>query len=427
MVKKKRGKSKETLKIVSIILGIIFTLIFTAIIGLILISSSIDTSSSEAEASSLEIEVLTAEETLDAYLNTLDYSDRYENVYMLKEKIKYSAGIRLDYSKADQKDNDEVISFYEDLANFCKLNGEYEKILCGSLDSIRESAIEQSQETSVLSSKVLYNDSQTYKIEVKLLQNYTASANSTITESTNIYIINKTENGWKIIDFINESGEGLSLNELKDAIKQNEESMAGLISYLDTIKNNVEIRKRYQRQLNSAVNIALPEEEIIEVDASSYQGNQEEHLVTITYYFDDAWLLDNYLEVLSDSADIFENIFPVNIRIKNVEIYVKERYNDDFGVPQERFLAKTSMSRDTYSKISWVGFESSNLDKITSVNYYGDSFYKSLKDIGSGNTGRQMVPTGQGDYIDACEIVREACQGEGDCYDYEQMQAMGIC
>jgi len=102
---------------------------------------------------------------------------------------------------------------------------------------------------------------------------------------------------------------------------------------------------------------------------------------------------------------------------------------------KERYLAKSSMDRSTYKKINWQGFEHKNLDNIATVNFYGDSLYKSLTDweesydeweasyesIGSNFGLVEGAPAGM------CGDAKKECVESGYCETYNELKSFGIC
>ena len=134
-----------------------------------------------------------------------------------------------------------------------------------------------------------------------------------------------------------------------------------------------------------------------------------------------------------DSTKLFKKVFPIDNRIYQIQIIVKEKYKDNYGNNLEKNLAKVMMNKDTYELINWEGFESSNLNEITSVSFYGDSFYKSLKDLSNSMDGWQdssndFYPSGiNGQTPSLCDDIELQCEEYGDCELYEIMQQQGQC
>ncbi len=133
-----------------------------------------------------------------------------------------------------------------------------------------------------------------------------------------------------------------------------------------------------------------------------------------------------------DASELFKAIFPLDSKIYQVQTIVKKKYTDDYGNKQEKYLATTLMTRDTYNKINWQGFESSKLDKITEVNFYEASFYKGLTELQelsdrlrSGGSG-VMMPSELGG-MSFCSEFQQECQQTGDCQGLKDMQGMGLC
>jgi len=73
--------------------------------------------------------------------------------------------------------------------------------------------------------------------------------------------------------------------------------------------------------------------------------------------------------MLYKSSQIFKKVFPMDISISIVRVYVYKYEKDAYGNKIKKDLGSVELSRQEYNKINWEGFSSHNLPKIAKVDY----------------------------------------------------------
>src|SRR3989344_4199155 len=124
--------------------------------------------------------------------------------------------------------------------------------------------------------------------------------------------------------------------------------------------------------LKRGVQDALPNNQIINFEVGQYNKQEKQLVVGVTYYFKGQWPADNYLWFERDATKIYQSMFTGGSNIMQVQITAKELYKDNYGTTQERLLAKSLMNKPTADKINWAGFDSTKLDSIAQVSFYGE-------------------------------------------------------
>lgn len=389
----------------------------------------------------LNLKDMTAEEVLDKYISYFDYRGISDRLNKIKSEKQLASGVILKSLETDESYLTQRTSLNSDWINTCnQAKNIFKQNVCGNITQNlnRWNNIERNFE--ILSKDVIEETGDIVKIKVehKTLFDNTFQVNETLGEST--YILKKQDENWKVNDLIDDSGKLFSETEELEkrksdndkALQEEQESYKKIKEIVDKAIQEQQQLNQFKSKLSTAINGVIPSERVISIDLGNYDNQTDKYVVSITYYFKDVWLADNYLQVMSDASDIFKVVFPVNSKIYQVQTTVKEKYNDDYGHTQERYLARTSIDRATYTKINWEGFKSSNLDSIAYVAFYGDSIYKYLKELEDTSKRWQSVPSSgfpmiEGAPASLCDDVKEQCNIYGECDTYEMLKSQGIC
>lgn len=407
----------------------------------------------------IKVEEMTPEQVLDKYISYFNYkgiSDRLNKISLEKQ---LASGILLESLEVEETYLTKRLSLNSDWIKTCNeakktcneakttFKKDLSKTDCGNVIQDLDRGNNIRREFEVLSKEIIEESDNIVKIKTKHKTTFdnTFQINETIGES--VYILKKRDDSWKVYDKSDEKGKLFSeVANLDKRKEDSEKSIQEEMDFFQKIKDIVDGYRdivdkaiqeqqklnQFKQQLFNVINEILYSERIISIDLGNYNNQKDKYVISITYYFEDVWLADNYLQVMSDASDIFKAVFPVNPKIYQVQTTVKEKYKDDYGNTQERYLARISMNRETYNKINWKEFESSKLDKIAYVAFYGDSFYKDLKDLGDRSKQWQNVPSGgypmiEGAPASLCDDAKEQCSIYGECDTYEMLKSQGIC
>ncbi len=394
-----------------------------------------------AEEEKLNLKEMTPEQVLDKYISYFNYKGISDRLNKISFEKQLASGIILESLETDESYLTKRKLLNSDWMKTCnQAKTIFKQDVCGNITQNLNRWNNIKREFEVLSKETIEETDNTIKIKVKHKTTFdnTFQINETIGEST--YILKKQGDYWKINDLIEESGklfsETANLEKRRqdddNSIQKERETYQKIKEVVDKAIEEQQQFNQFKSKLSNAINSIIPNDRIISIDLGNYNNQTDEYVVSITYYFKDVWLVDNYLQVMSDASDIFKAVFPVNSKIYQVQTTVKEKYTDDYGHPQERYLARTSMNRETYTKINWEGFESSKLDRIANVAFYGDSIYKDLKELEDATKQWQNVPSGgfpiiEGAPASLCDDVKEQCSIYGECETYEMLKSQGTC
>lgn len=104
-------------------------------------------------------------------------------------------------------------------------------------------------------------------------------------------------------------------------------------------------------------------------------------IVVIFYTYEDQFMTDNYLGIAHDLTQIYGALFRTHKEVMLVVVSVLKDKTDNYGNSKKVNWAMSSMSSDTAKKINWENFDFTNLDKITTYDFYGESFYNDLNNL----------------------------------------------
>lgn len=419
----------------------ILYLVFILFFAIIIFPSNGDIPKEEIISSNLTKSALTSLDVVRLHAESGNYKTPEEQLTGGKNRADISSGALKEYysSKADyQRDLNNInskllnllargeniygVDFFKNLTETIELSQSFKReIEVLEIDMLEENktnaAIQTKQRTVV-----------TYKNEPKETISY------------NKYLLTNEEGVWRIYDIIDSEGksffEKYNLEEIK---KEDTEHLSILTNYYNVLEKPIleieqqkeEIR-RLQNSLSSELQKVLPNQ-VISINLANYNNQTDKFVVEVTYLIGDVFLTDDYFVALENSADIYKTIFPLNSKIYQVQIIIKEDYIDNYGNKKQKILARTSMKREVYSKINWVGFDYSNLDEITSFSFYGDSFYRDLKDLSDSMSGWQSdfsdfgLSSYDSSFTDSCSSAKAQCSAGGSCDVYSLLKSQGIC
>jgi len=392
------------------------------VISILLLESSPEktevSTKTEKVSETINLEDMTSEEILNEYLALQSYENLQQRINNYEKMIKFTDGFLKELSQLS-------LDFLKKLKDSCDKANHYCKGIevIGKKSLNCESCYGGKNQYEVKSVNIINESNEEIIFEVSFIENNQEN-------STN-YKLKKIDNIWKIIDA--DTGRGwvsqtINLDEIEAIYRNLSIEAEKVVIQLKEIYDDAREQQQIINGISNAILSVIDEERIISVNLERSENDPNKYVFSITYYFKDIWLADNYLQVMSDSSDIFKAIFPISPKIYQVQITVKEKYKDDYGYTQERYLARTMMNRDTYRRVNWDGFKSSNLDKVTSVAYYGDSFYKSLKDLQDTLESWETTPsiggyqTIEGAPADLCSDVKNECLEYGACDTYELLK-----
>jgi len=386
-------------------------------------------------------EELSAEEVLNMYISNIGFNGISDRLEKAKLKKPLARGIVLKSLENTETFATQIISMdsdWEDLCNQMKVVLKQND--CGSVgraSSIFKNWVETNE---ILSQTVVEENEEIMKVKIryKNTRKLNFEENEILVED--IVILTKKEDGWKVSDFVNESGKLFSETNELEKTKANFDNMLEILregyltqkATIDKYQKEQQQINLFEKQLSDAITNVMPAERVINAQIDSYNNQTDKYVISITYYFKDEFLADDYLRVMKDSSNFFESVFPISLKIYQVQTTVVEKYNDDYGNQGEKYLARTSMNRRTYNKINWDNFESNKLRNIANVIFFGDSIYKSLKDIEDVSQKWQNVYTegflGIGGLSPSlCNDAKEDCAIDGDCDTYKLLNSQGIC
>jgi len=421
--------------------AIVLIILFFVALSLIGDSDKTNTSTIPVQEEKINLKELTAEEVLDKYLSYFNYKGISDRLNKIKSEKQLASGTILKSLETYESYLAQRNVLNSDWINTCnQAKNIFKQDVCGNITQNLNRWNNFERKFEVLSKSIVEESEDTIKIKVEhnTIFDNTFQINETLGETT--YILKKENENWKINDLIDNTGklfsdtEELEKGKTEDnkAIQEEREAYQKIKEIVDKAIQEQQQLNQFKSKLSTTINAIIPSERIISIDLGNYNNQTDKYVISITYYFKDVWLADNYLQVMSDASDIFKVVFPVNSKIYQVQTTVKEKYKDNYGNTQERYLARTSMNRETYSKINWQGFESSKLSNIANVNFYGDSIYKDLKDLEDKSKQWQSVPSGgfpmiEGAPTSLCDDVEEQCSTYGECDTYEMLKSQGMC
>ena len=390
----------------------------------------------------LNLEDMDADEVLDTYFSLLDYNGASDRLSKIRTEKQLAMDSILQSLELEEDSLGKFSAMINDEIRMCneeqRMMGED---ICGVEFRKTLSVLEKSyfRNFEVLSKESIEKNPQLVKILVKYktVQEYNFNKSEETGEIT--YILKKENEIWKISDTLDEKGKLFS--ESFDAKKEKEESekiLSKINESYNEFKNifgQIEEVYTLKSTLHTKVKTALPDISLISFDLSYYNDQKGKYLLSVSYYYDDQFLVDDYVGFLNDASKMYKAIFLSDARIAQVQITAKQKYKDDYGNTQEKFLTRSLMDKETADRISWAGFESSSLDKITSVEFYGDSFYKELVDLRSDLNSWQTAPPigsfGIGGFgvipSSVCDDAKEQCNTYGECDLLTMMESQGMC
>jgi len=387
----------------------------------------------------LNLEGLSAEEVMDLYMEYHPYDGLNERIDRISILNQLESGAKLRDGELTEENLKRFRELNEDLKTICieiEIHFPGQSNCNRLLDSL---FIAESMAIGYnnISKEVISKTNTSVEIKVDYTFIHTRENNITSENLTNNFFLQYDGEVWKINDYLTKDGEKFSTTFNETAIKEkNDEVYNAMFEIYNTLKKMVESSKELnilQNKIEQSIKKVIPSENIISVNYGNYNNDLNKITISIAHYFEEEWLVDDYLNVMMDSTKLFKKVFPIDNRIYQIQIIVKEKYKDNYGNNLEKNLAKVMMNKDTYELINWEGFESSNLNEITSVSFYGDSFYKSLKDLSNSMDGWQdssndFYPSGiNGQTPSLCDDIELQCEEYGDCELYEIMQQQGQC
>jgi len=413
-------------------------------LSLLLLSITVGCSTSTENNQTVNLKGLSAERVLDQYLSNFNFVGVTEKLAMSTKQKELSCGFKLEDIKVDEEYWKQRKSLNDELIATCiELRNEVELDFCGGAVSILKYWENMTRNITVLSKKQSEENSDTIKIEISYESEFTLYDNTSMNTYNVTFILKKDANSiWKVCDYVDEFGRlgsGIPdyLNarklELENSLKKEKEILKQLKSYLLTFQ-----------QTSAAIGSVIPSERIIGKYLYYYDNDSTKYVVGIIYYFKGEFLTDDYLQIMSDSSELFKETFSLNPSIYQVQTIVKEKYADEYGNSQEKYLARTLMDRDTYNKINWEEFKSSNLDKVAQVSFYGNSLYKSLSELRDNLQGwrdfsmgeiptlwempiLEETPTIENAPANLCDDAKIQCNQYEDCEVYNMLKAQGMC
>ena len=284
--------------------------------------------------------------------------------------------------------------------------------------------------TKLISKEIIQRHNDSVEIKAKITRTTQTGSNKTESTKEIVYVVRKVSGIWKVDDILTDGKYLSGTIDLQKSSEENEQSMAELSGGLVSLKKWVAYQELIST-LKRGVQDALPNNQIINFEVGQYNKQENQFVVGVTYYFKGQWPADNYLWFERDATKIYQSMFTGGSNIMQVQITAKELYKDNYGTTQERLLAKSLMNKPTADKINWAGFDSTKLDSIAQVSFYGESTYKNLKNLEAALTSWQATQYFY-DYAapaqsNVCEDIRYQCQTYGDCDDYESINSLGIC
>src|SRR3989338_4600499 len=410
----------------------VLTIVVIFILAVMLLSSDSD---KQEQPKELNLKSMSSEQVLDNYLDLLNYNGVNELLSNNLQRQKLSSGIVEENLVLDYDYRQSLQKEFEDLQNLCNQLKQLGSDFCN--DGIYDLLSQRETNTMELFSLEVTEESET---EVKTRAKFNVvtenDRNSTEVKRDITYILKKEDKVWKVNDYIDDDGkllsEKLNVEKQKEDYKKSLEKMRSLFSELKKPLEDVKNIYQLAGNLKAKVQSSLPDNQIISFDFGSYNNQTDKFVLEITYYFKEQWLVDDYLGFMGDAAKIYQAIFTNSNQIMQVQITAKQKYNDDYGNEQEKFLGRSLMTKSTADKINWASFESSKLDQIAEVAYYGDSFYKDLKDLQGQLESWQSVPSysgGEFGYLPSsiCSDAKSQCQAYGECDTLDMLRSQGMC
>ncbi len=413
-------------------LGKIIALIVIFYISVLLLSTSENDTSTTDE---LNLEDMNAENVLDSYLGYLNYKGVNELLVNNLKRQQLSSGVVKNQLEANYNYMKELKSIFDDLKKTCDEVKQLGADACGDTVSSLSLSTGLNNSATLLSKNIIEQTDELVKIEVE--NKIISFSNNEKTETTRkiIYLLKKEDKVWKVNDYIDDNKLLSATLNLTESQKEDEKRLEEIRSSFDKLKKPIEdLKKIYQivGNLKTKVRNALPENKIINFDFDLYNNQTDKFVIEITYYYKEQWLVDDYLGFMGDATKIYQAIFTNSNQIMQVQITAKQKYKDDYGNEQEKFLGRSLMTKSTADKINWANFESSKLDQIAQVAYYGDSFYKDLKDLQGQLESWQSVPSyssGGFGYLPSsiCSDAKSQCQAYGECDTLDMLKSQGMC
>ncbi len=385
----------------------------------------------------LDLKGMSAEKVLDNYLGFLNYKRIGELLVNNLKRQKLSSGVVKDQLEADYNYMTELRSIFYDLKKACD---EAKQLVADACDDQVISSLSLStgfnNSITILSKNIIEQTDDLVKIKVESKIIGFSFNEKTETTRKTTYLLKKEDNVWKINDYIDEDNKLLSATlNLQERKKNDEQRLEKIRTSFAELKKLIEdLKKIYLLIGNLKTNVqnVLPNNKIINFDFDGYNNQTDKFVIEITYYFKEQWLVDDYLGFSDDATKIYKAIFTNSNQIMQVQITAKQKYNDNYGNEQEKFLGRSLMEKSTADKINWGSFDSSKLDQITQVAYYGDSFYKDLKDLQNQLESWQSIPSYGGGgfgYLPSsiCTDAESQCQEYGECDTLEILKSQGMC
>lgn len=389
-----------------------------------------------------DLEEMGAEEVLETYLSFFNYKGVSDRLDKINSEKKIASGPILELLQVDEDYLTEFKSIYTDEIRMCdeekRMLGED---VCGEKfrDVLNAWEISYTRYFEIQSKNILEETPESVKIKVKHKVVYDTTFKKSEETGETTYILKKDGKIWKINDVIDDKGVLFSESfNAKNSRQENQEALNEIKESYNEFKKIFEkIKEVYvlRENLINKVKVSVPEISLISFELGNYNNQTGKYVVSIVYYYKREWLVDDYLGFMGDASKMYKTIFPANSNVLLVQLTAKQKYKNNYGTTEEKFLARSLMDKVTADKINWVGFESGNLDKVTSVEFYGDSFYKDLVDLRSSLDNWQNLPSVGGIGISGiggipssvCGDAKEQCQRYGECDLLSMMESQGMC
>ncbi|MFH1824234.1 MAG: hypothetical protein ABH873_03295 [Candidatus Firestonebacteria bacterium] len=405
------------------------------VIGFIVVVSGCISENTNSEV--VQILMDTPENSVESYIKTLE-TESLDDDLMVGTGIFYES----DYIKKELNEGWLVAQnrFTEkcnEVKNYLDLGEEYD---CPSFYS--------EVKVDIISIEKDYENDDNASVTANFIIYYTTESNTTKTSKKNTFYLKKIDNEWKI-ENMGDENRTITEEALIDDVNYERERLNIFINAVDEYVNTIDniltpIKEFYllKENVKSAVADIIPNSKIKLVDVgiarnsttvSNVELQKGEIVVDIVYYYEDEFLVDDYERSANEFSNIYKNIFNVNRNIKLVLIKNLKKEKDAYGYYVDENLMISYMTRATFNKINWNAFESTNLDEVTSVSFYGSSIVKSLRDfqdiledyveisnsLGSMSTGD--MPSS------ICSDVESQCTLYGECEEINILKSSGIC
>jgi hypothetical protein len=409
----------------------VLTIIVIFFLAVMLLGNDSD---KQEQPKELNLKSMSSEQVLDNYLDLLNYNGVNELLSNNLQRQKLSSGTVKENLALDYNYRRSLQKEFEDLQDLCNQLKQLGSDACngGIYDLL---TLKETNTMKLISTEVVDESKTEAKIRVKFNVVNENGKNSTKVNRDITYILKKEDKVWKVDNYMDDDGkllsEKLDIEKQKEDYQKSLEEMKSIFSELKKPIGQMKGIYQLAGNLQTKVQNALPDNRIIDFDFGSYNNQTDKFVIGVTYYFKEQWLVDDYLGFLGDAEKIYKAIFTNSNQIMQVQITAKQKYKDDYGKEQEKFLGRSLMTKTTADKISWEGFESSSLDKIASVSFYGDSFYKELTDLQNDLDNWQSVPNYGGGFgslpSSVCSDAKSQCQAYGECDTLDMLKSQGMC